>query len=81
MTTLNKAPSESNCPKCGGYQKQIAKLKRSFIKADDENVRRLMQYEDKISKFNAEKRWLETDVSSEKLKEKAGVRKGCRASF
>ena len=77
----SRCSRSSACSDCAHYIKEIAKLKRAFIQADDENIRCLMQYEDKISKFNAEKKWLETDVSSEKLKEKAGVRIGCRASF
>ena len=44
---VNNAQSEDRC-KCERYQKQIARLKRAFIEADDENVRRLMQQEDKI---------------------------------
>lgn len=38
---------------CMRYNKQIAKLKKAFIKADDENVRRCMQYEDKILELKA----------------------------
>ena len=45
---INKARSEGKCSKCDGYQKQIARLKKAFIEADDENVRRCMKYEDKI---------------------------------
>ena len=81
MTTLNKVPSKSKCSKCHRYRKQIARLTKAFIEADDENVRRLMQYGNKISKFKVEKKWLEGENKSEKLKAKAGVRKGCRASF
>ena len=64
MLKINKARSEDKCSKCDHYQKQIAKLKKAFIKADDENVRRCMQYEDKILKFKAEKKWLEDEHSS-----------------
>ena len=61
---INKAPSEGKCSNCARYQKQIARLKKAFIKADDENVRRCMKYEDKILKFKAEKEWLEDEHSS-----------------
>jgi hypothetical protein len=61
---IKKARSEDKCLKCKRYQKQIARLKKVFIKADDENVRRCMKYEDKIMKFKAEKEWLESEDSS-----------------
>ena len=64
MTTLKKAQSKGNCSNCARYQKQIARLKKAFIDADDENVRRCMQYEDKILKFKVEKEWLEAEDSS-----------------
>jgi hypothetical protein len=64
MTTLKKAQSKGNCSNCARYQKQIARLEKAFIKADDENVRRCMKYEDKILKFEAEKKWLEDEHSS-----------------
>ena len=60
---INKAPSEGRCSKCARNQKQIAKLKKAFIHADDENVR-LMQYEDKILEFKAELEWLKAEDSS-----------------
>ena len=81
MLKINNEPSKGKCLKCTHYQKQIVRLKKAFIEDSDENVRRSMQYEDKISKLKAEKKRSKTDVSSEKLKEKAGVRIGCRASF
>ena len=61
---FNKAPSEGTCSICARHQKQFARLKKAFIKADDEKVRQLMQYENKISKFKAEKEWLEDKDSS-----------------
>jgi hypothetical protein len=70
---LDTKERPSECSDCARYQKQIAKLTKAFINADDENVRRLMQYEAKISKFNAEKEWLQGENDSEKPKQKAGV--------
>ena len=64
MMKINNALSEDKCSKCTRYQKQIAKLTKAFIKADDENVHRCMKYEDKILKFKAEKEWLEAEDSS-----------------
>ena len=61
---INKAPSQDICSNCARYQKQIARLKKTFITADDENVRHCMKYEDKIMKFKAEKVWLEAEDSS-----------------
>ena len=64
MTTLNKAQSEGIRSDCARYQKQIARLKRAFVVADDESVRRSMKYEDKILKLIAELVWLKTEDSS-----------------
>ncbi|MGC2427703.1 MAG: hypothetical protein WA421_11760 [Nitrososphaeraceae archaeon] len=64
MLKINNEPTEGKCPRCTHYQKQIARLKRAFIKADDENVGRCMKYEDKILKLKAEKEWLEDEHSS-----------------
>jgi hypothetical protein len=64
MLKISNEPTEGKCPRCTHYQKQNARLKRASIEADDENVRRCMQYEDKISKFKAEKEWLEAEDSS-----------------
>ena len=61
---IKKAPYEANCSKCARYQEEIARLKKIFIKADDQNVRHCMQNEDKILKFEAEKKWLEAEDSS-----------------
>ena len=69
---INKAPSEGICSNCARYQKQIARLKKVFITADDENVLRCMKYENKILEFKAEKEWLEDEHSSaSKSKKKA----------
>ena len=73
---INKAPSQDICSNCARYQKQIARLKKTFITADDENVRRCMKYEDKILKFKAEKVWLEDEHSSASQSKKEGIRKG-----
>ena len=64
MSNIRIGSSEEKCSKCAHYQKRIARLIRAFIKADDENVRRCMKYEDKIMKFKAEKEWLEAEDSS-----------------
>ena len=61
---LNTMDRPSECSNCTRYQKQIAKLTKAFIKADDENVHSCMKYENKISKFKAEKEWLEAEDSS-----------------
>ena len=75
MLKINKARSEDKCSKCDHYQKQIAKLEKAFIKADDENVRRCMKYEDKILKFKAEKEWLEDGDSSRNQSKKNALEK------
>ena len=75
MLKINKALSEGKCSKCARYQKQIARLKRAFIKADDESVRRCMKYEDKILKFKAEKEWLEDEHSSASQSKKKALEK------
>jgi len=72
---IKKARSEDKCSKCKRYQKQIARLKKVFIKADDENVRRCMKYEDKIMKFKAEKEWLESEDSSGSQSKKKALEK------
>ena len=64
MLKINNELTEGKCLRCTHYQKQITRLKRASIKADDEHVRRCMQYEDKILKFEAEKKWLEDEHSS-----------------
>jgi hypothetical protein len=64
MLDTKDRPSENNCLGCARYQKENARLKKAFIMANDENVRRCMQHEDKISKFKAEKQWLEAEDSS-----------------
>ena len=64
MLNAKDRPSENNCSDCAHYQKQIARIKKAFIDADDESVRRCMQYEHKILKFKAEKEWLEDEHSS-----------------
>jgi hypothetical protein len=61
MLKINKAQSEGNRTK---YQKQIAKWIKALIKADDENVRRCMQYEDKILELKAEIAQLKAEHSS-----------------
>jgi len=47
MLNAKDRPSENNCSDCARYRKQIARIKKAFIDADDESVRRCMQYEDK----------------------------------
>ncbi len=61
---INNAPSEGKLSKVHPLSKTDRQIKKGFIKADDENVRRCMQYEDKILKFKAEKKWLEDEHSS-----------------
>ena len=41
MTALKNAPFEGKCSKCAHYSKQIAKLAKAFINADDESIRQL----------------------------------------
>ena len=72
---INKASSEGKCSDCARYEKQIDRLKKAFIKADDESVRRCMQYEDKILKFKAEKEWLEDEHSSVSQSKKKALEK------
>ncbi len=64
MLDAKDRPSKNNCSGCARYQKENTRLKKAFVIADDEYVRRCMQYEDKISKFKAEKEWLEAEGSS-----------------
>ena len=61
---ISNKPTEAKCPRCRHYQKQNARLKRAFIEADDESVRRSMKYEDKILKLIAELVWLKAEDSS-----------------
>lgn len=61
---INNEPTEAKCPRCRHYQKQNARLKKAFIEADDEIVRRSMKYEDKILKLIAEVVWLKAEDSS-----------------
>jgi len=72
-----KAQSEGNCTKCARNQKQIAKWKKAFIKADDENVHRCMKYEEKILELKAEIKRLKAEHSlggqnKKKVLEKVG---------
>ena len=75
MTTLNKAQSEGIRSDCARYQKQIARLKRAFVVADDESVRRSMKYEDKILKLIAELVWLKAEHSSGSQSKKKALEK------
>jgi hypothetical protein len=68
MLDIVDRPSE--CSDCARYQKQIAKLKRAFIEADDESVRRSMKYENKILELIAELVWLKAEDSSGSQNEK-----------
>jgi hypothetical protein len=61
---ISNKPTEAKCPRCRHYQKQNARLKRAYIEADDESVRRNMKYEDKILKLIAELVWLKAEDSS-----------------
>ncbi len=72
---IEKARFEGKCSKCERYQKQIDRLKKAFIEADDENVRCCMKYEDKILKFKAEKEWLEDEHSSASQSKKKALGK------
>jgi hypothetical protein len=71
---INKAQSEGRCTNCEHYQKQIARLKKAFIEADDENVSRCMQYENKILKFKTEKEWLKAEDISGSQSDKKVLR-------
>jgi len=64
MLKISNKPTEAKCPRCRHYQKQNARLKKAFIKADDESVRRSMKYEDKILKLIAELVWSKAEDSS-----------------
>ena len=61
---ISNKPTEAKCPRCRHYQKQNARLKKAFIEADDENVRRSMKYENKILELIAELVWLKAEDSS-----------------
>jgi hypothetical protein len=52
MLDIVDRPSE--CSDCARYLKEIAELKRAFLEADVESVRRCMQLEDEISELNDE---------------------------
>ncbi|MGA7899358.1 MAG: hypothetical protein WCA39_10910 [Nitrososphaeraceae archaeon] len=51
-----------------------SRLKKTFITADDESVRRCMQYEDKILEFKAELEWLKAEDSSGSQSDKKVLR-------
>jgi hypothetical protein len=61
---ISNKPTVGKCPRCRHYQKQNARLKKAFIEADDESVRRSMKYENKILKLIAELVWLKAEHSS-----------------
>ncbi|HEY7572873.1 MAG TPA: hypothetical protein VH796_16050 [Nitrososphaeraceae archaeon] len=63
---INKAQSEGNSTKYARNQKQSAKWKKAFIKADDENVHRCMKYEEKILELKAEIKRLKAGHNSGK---------------
>jgi hypothetical protein len=67
---ISNEPTEGKCPRCRHYQKQNARLKRVFVVADDESVRRSMKYEDKILELIAELMWLKAEPSSGSQSEK-----------
>jgi len=64
MLKISNKPTEAKCPRCRHYQKQNTRLKRAFVVADDESVRRSMKYEDKILELIAELVWLKAEDSS-----------------
>lgn len=66
---LKIKPFEGKCSKCARHERQISKLTKAFITADDENVRRCKQCEAMIRRFKAEH-------NSDKSEQKAGVRRG-----
>lgn len=70
MTALKNAPFEGKCSKCAHYSKQIAKLAKAFINADDESIRRSTQYEHKILEFRAEIEQLKGKHSSRSQSER-----------
>ena len=54
----------NKCSKCACHLKEIAGLKRIFINADDESVRRCIKYENKILELRAEIKQLKAERSS-----------------
>lgn len=52
MLNAKDRPSENNCSDCERYLKEIAELKKAFIEADYESVRRCAQLKDEISESN-----------------------------
>jgi hypothetical protein len=64
MMKINKPQSEDKCSKCTHYQKQNAKLTTAFINADDESIRRSVQYEDKILELKAKIEHLKAEKRS-----------------
>jgi hypothetical protein len=55
MLKINKASSKGNyCSKCARHQKQIARLNKAFIAANDESVLQCIQHEDEISDLTDE---------------------------
>ena len=55
MLKINKASSKGNyCSKCARHQKQIARINKAFIEADDESILQCIQYEDEISDLTEE---------------------------
>jgi hypothetical protein len=78
---LDTADRSSECSNCTRYKKQIAKLRKAFIEAHDENLRRCMQLENKISKLKVEKEWLDAgDISISQSKKKALEKVGSQNS-
>jgi hypothetical protein len=75
MLKISNEPTEAKCPRCRHYQKQNARLKRAFIEADDESVRRSMKYEYKILELIAELVWLKAEDSSRGSKRQYGVKR------
>ena len=74
MSNVRIGSSEEKCSDCARYKKQITKIKRAFIQADDENVPRLMQYEDKILEFKAPIKRLKAEQNSENSKQEKVLR-------
>jgi hypothetical protein len=88
MLTSKDDLSENNCPDCAIYLKERYELKDAFIEADVENILQRSQLKDEIANAyrllddaKDEINWLKAEHKSERSKQKAGVRKGYRASF
>jgi|ERR1041385_8734661 hypothetical protein len=66
MRILKNSQPKNNCPNCVLYRNKINELEAAFIEADVQNVRRLTQLRDEISKSDEDRSESNTMLNEDK---------------